>query len=96
MKLLKLLSALIFMWGYITCCSVMPVDDGGAGAAPAPPAAAAADDDGDEEEEEERPWKTNPEFKTRPNSPLKHPSRSGKVWDMIGRLAYGHPKTQGA
>ena len=65
----------------------MPADDRGAGAAPAPPAAAAADDDGggdeEEEEEEEGPWKTKPEFMTRPNSPLKRISRSNKVTRSI-------------
>ena len=72
---------------------MMPADDEGAGAAPAPAAAAG---DGDEEEEEEGgPWTTSPEFMTRSNSPLKRPSRSGKVWDMIKHLAHGHPEIKG-
>ena len=38
------------------------------------------------------PWKTNPAYKTRPNSPLKRAKRASPVWTMIKRLADDHPK----
>ena len=44
--------------------------------------------------QDQEPWKTNPAYKTRPNSPLKRVKRASPVWTIIKRLADDHPKSK--
>jgi hypothetical protein len=44
--------------------------------------------------EYQEPWKTNPAYKTRSDTPLKRTKRASPVWGMIKRLTDDHPKTQ--
>ena len=76
----RLLKTLVITWRCITFSSMMAGDaGGGAGGGAA---------------EDEEPWKTNPAYKTRPNTPLTRSKRASPVWGMIKRLDDDHPKTK--
>lgn len=76
----RLLKSLVFIWRCITFSSMMAGDAGG--------------DAGGGAAQDQEPWKTNPAYKTRPNSPLKRAKRASPVWTMIKRLADDHPKSK--
>ena len=50
-----------------------------------------ADEDEVAEGEGAKPWKLNPSYRTRANSPTRLPSTS-LVWAKVRRLEYNHPK----
>ena len=76
----KMLKTLVITWRCITFSSMM-ADDAGGGA-------------GGGAAEDQEPWKTNPAYKTRPNTPLTRTTRASPVWGMIKRLNDDHPKTK--
>ena len=75
----RLLKSLVFIWRCITFSSMMAGDAGG--------------DAGGDAAQDQEPWKTNPAYKTRPNTPLTRTTLASPVWGMIKRLDDDNPKT---